>query len=176
MPHSKINIILGPPGTGKTHNLLNLVEKELSKGTSPDRIGFFAFTKKAASEARERAKIKFKLNDKQLPFFRTLHSLAFLQLGLTTSEVMSRDNYKEFSMVYGMDLGSVTDGSDAGGIVTTDNKFLTELNLSRMKCLDLVDHYNQSNLDVSWHALLRSQRSLEEYKSKREVLDFTDML
>lgn len=176
MPHSKINIILGPPGTGKTHNLLKLVEKELYKGTSPDRIGFFAFTKKAANEAKERAKIKFKLNDKQLPFFRTLHSLSFLQLGLTTSEVMSRDNYKEFSMVYGMDLGSVTDGSDAGGIVTTDNKFLTELNLSRMKCLDLVDHYNQSNLDVSWHALLRAQRSLEEYKSKREVLDFTDML
>ena len=54
MPHSKI--ILGPPGTGKTYNLLNLVEKELANGTAPDRIGFFAFTKKAATEARERAK------------------------------------------------------------------------------------------------------------------------
>ena len=29
---------------------------------------------------------------------------------------------------------------------------------------------------MSWHALLRAQRSFEEYKSKREVLDFTDML
>jgi len=172
----EINIILGPPGTGKTHNLLNLVEKELSNGTPPDRIGFFAFTKKAASEAKERAKIKFKLEDKQLPFFRTLHSLAFLQLGLTTSEVMSRDNYREFSQAYGMDLGSVTDGSDVGGVITTDNRFITEINLSRMKGLDLQDHYNKSNLDVSWHALLRAQRSFEEYKSKREVLDFTDML
>tara|TARA_R110002020_G_scaffold332349_1_gene547751 strand:- start:65 stop:1552 length:1488 start_codon:yes stop_codon:yes gene_type:complete len=167
---------LGPPGTGKTHNLLNLVEKELSNGTPPDRIGFFAFTKKAANEAKNRAKIKFKLEDKQLPFFRTLHSLAFLQLGLTTSEVMSRDNYKEFSDAYGMDLGSVTDGIDAGGIITTDNRFINEFNLSRMKGLDLQDHYNRSNLDVSWHALLRAQRSFEEYKSKREVLDFTDML
>jgi len=172
----EINIILGPPGTGKTHNLLNLVEKELSNGTPPDRIGFFAFTKKAANEAKNRAKIKFKLEDKQLPFFRTLHSLAFLQLGLTTSEVMSRDNYKEFSDAYGMDLGSVTDGIDAGGIITTDNRFINEFNLSRMKGLDLQDHYNRSNLDVSWHALLRAQRSFEEYKSKREVLDFTDML
>ena len=129
----EINIILGPPGTGKTHNLLNLVEKELSNGTPPDRIGFFAFTKKAANEAKNRAKIKFKLEDKQLPFFRTLHSLAFLQLGLTTSEVMSRDNYKEFSDSYGMDLGSVTDGIDAGGVITTDNRFINEVNLSRMK-------------------------------------------
>ena len=57
----EINIILGPPGTGKTHNLLNLVEKELANGTSPDRIGFFAFTKKAAMEAKDRAKKKFNL-------------------------------------------------------------------------------------------------------------------
>ena len=46
--HSKTKIILGPPGTGKTHNLLNLVEEELAKGTPPDRIAFLAFTKKAA--------------------------------------------------------------------------------------------------------------------------------
>ena len=48
--HSKTKIILGPPGTGKTHNLLNLVEEELAKGTPPDRIAFLAFTKKAARD------------------------------------------------------------------------------------------------------------------------------
>ena len=50
----KTKIILGPPGTGKTHNLLKLVEQELARGTPPDRIAFVAFTKKAANEARDR--------------------------------------------------------------------------------------------------------------------------
>ena len=95
-------------------------------------------------------------------FFRTLHSLAFLQLGLTTSEVMSRNNYTEFASAYGMDLGSVTDGNDNGGVITTDNRFINEINLSRMKGLDLQDHYNNSNLDVSYLiylAILRHSQS-----------------
>ena len=66
---SKTKIILGPPGTGKTHNLLNLVEQELAKGTPPDRIAFVAFTKKAASEARDRAMKKLNLEEQHLPYF-----------------------------------------------------------------------------------------------------------
>ena len=124
---NKTKIILGPPGTGKTHNLLNLVEQELAKGTPPDRIAFVAFTKKAASEARDRAMKKFNLQEQHLPYFRTLHSFAFNQLGLTKSEVMSRDNYKEFGHTFGMDLGSVSDGVDAGGVFTVDNQLYQKL-------------------------------------------------
>jgi len=173
----KTKIILGPPGTGKTHNLLNLVEQELARGTPPDRIAFVTFTKKAAHEARDRAMKKFNLEEQHLPYFRTLHSFAFHQLGLTKSEVMSKDNYKEFAQAFGMDLGSVADGVDSGGVFTTDNILINEVNLARLKCLDLATHYNESNLqDVSWHALLRAQRSLEEFKKKKELFDFTDMI
>jgi DNA helicase-2/ATP-dependent DNA helicase PcrA len=173
----KTKIILGPPGTGKTHTLLNRVEEELARGTPPDRIAFLAFTKKAATEARDRAMKKFDLEEQHLPYFRTLHSFAFHQLGLTKAEVMSRDNYKEFAQSFGMDLGSVTDGNDSGGVFTTDNMLINEVNLSRMKCMELEHHYNHSNLqDVSWHALLRAQRSLEEFKKKKEIFDFTDMI
>ncbi len=67
-------IVLGPPGTGKTHTLLNEVDNCL-KQTAPDKIGYFAFTKKAANEAKERAIKKFDLGEDDLPYFRTLHSL-----------------------------------------------------------------------------------------------------
>ena len=46
--------IFGPPGTGKTTTLLNLVDKELDRGTPSSEIAFLAFTRKAAREARER--------------------------------------------------------------------------------------------------------------------------
>jgi len=46
--------VIGPPGTGKTRRLLNEVHRYVQKGTPLDKIGYFAFTRKAAGEARNR--------------------------------------------------------------------------------------------------------------------------
>ena len=87
-------IVLGPPGTGKTETLLTKVEEYL-KETDPDKIGYFAFTQKAANEARDRAIKKFNLTEDDLPYFRTLHSLAFRRLGLKKENVMQPYHYKD---------------------------------------------------------------------------------
>jgi superfamily I DNA/RNA helicase len=50
-----IHKVFGPPGTGKTTYLLSTVEHELDRGVLPCDIGYFAFTRKASTEARERA-------------------------------------------------------------------------------------------------------------------------
>ena len=68
------SVILGPPGTGKTTAILNLIEEELNNGTAPDKIGYFAFTKgmialanKDLKNVHKEAKIASKfLRDKTL--------------------------------------------------------------------------------------------------------------
>ena len=89
------NIIYGPPGTGKTHTLLQHIEKFLET-TDPDKIGYFTFSKNAAIEGKERAAVKFKLSLlDDLPYFQTLHSFCFNQLGLSKDQVMKEKHYKE---------------------------------------------------------------------------------
>ena len=88
-------IVLGPPGTGKTHTLLNKVQDYL-KTVDPDRIGYFAFTRKAANEAKDRMlKKNPQYKKKQLKYFQTLHSLAFHSLGLREENVMQDYHYND---------------------------------------------------------------------------------
>ena len=74
-------IVYGPPGTGKTHTLLNHIENFLEH-TSPDKIGYFTFSKNAAEEGKQRAASKFKLGFDDLPYFQTLHVILVMCLSL----------------------------------------------------------------------------------------------
>ena len=97
--------IFGPPGTGKTTTLLNMVDEALSSGVTPNKIAFLAFTRKAAHEAKERACQRFKLDpQKDLYYFRTLHSLALTLSDIRTEQVMQAENYRELSEKIGITL------------------------------------------------------------------------
>ena len=88
-----IRKILGPPGTGKTTKLLNYVKTFYKLGTPLHKIGYFAFTTKAADEAKNRMlDYHTALEQKDIPYFKTLHSLAFNVLGLKKSNVMQPEH------------------------------------------------------------------------------------
>jgi superfamily I DNA/RNA helicase len=73
-----IKKVLGPPGTGKTMTLLNEVNNYLMKGVPLNKIGYFAFTRKAAAEARERFLNKNKNYVRtDVKFFQTLTFISF---------------------------------------------------------------------------------------------------
>jgi superfamily I DNA/RNA helicase len=168
--------VFGPPGSGKTTFLLSIVETELAGGVRPMEVGYFAFTKKAATEARDRAIEKFPaLNpDTDFPFFRTLHSLAYRCLGISPKDMMSPEHYKEFALEAGIELAIETGDDDFA--VKADHPILNEINIARIKGLDLRSHYNQSSMDIEWFHFEYVERAYRHYKTSRALLDFTDLL
>lgn len=175
-----MHIVLGPPGTGKTTRLLGLVEQYLQSGVAPDRIGYFAFTRRAADEAITRACEKFNLTKKDLPFFRTLHSLAFMQTGLSHSQVMTGDKYQE--VADWLKIGKFYSGGPIDQGPYKDfgygDKFLEIINMSRLLRQPLRKVYNESivPLRTDWARVEYVARGLEHWKKSFGLQDYAGML
>ena len=173
---SEIHKIFGPPGAGKTTYLLDRVEKELEAGVPSMKIGYFSFTRKAANEARDRAIAKFpQLNEKtDFPFFRTLHSLAFRCLAIKADMIMQPEHYREFAAEVGIEI--TVSSEDDVDLAKADNPILNQINLARIKGVDLRQHYNESGLDIEWYHFEFVERSYRHYKRSKDLFDFTDLL
>ena len=170
-------IVLGPPGTGKTTTLLNKVDSYLKK-TDPDKIGYFAFTKKAANEARDRAIRDFNLTEDDLPYFRTLHSLAFRKLGIKKDQVMQSRHYKDLGSKLGFPVTYADYQEDQGGIFTSDSEYLRIIQLSQLRNItpeqqfDLAEHTQ----DLERDQLRIIANELRRYKKEYNLIDFNDMI
>ena len=178
MSRAKINIILGPPGTGKTTQLIDIVEKELEKGTKPSEICYLAFTRRAALEAIHRSCDKFKLDRSELPYFRTIHSLCYQELGLTRDQVIQKKHLIELGSELGIDIrckGNFEEGGIWG--TTTGDRIVHLENLSRISQKSLKETWeNDDTEDVHFEELDKFSRAYNVFKESTSLLDFSDML
>jgi UvrD/REP helicase N-terminal domain/UvrD-like helicase C-terminal domain len=154
-----------------------VAREELERGTPPDRVGFLSFTRQAAHEATERAGSELGLGRDQLPYFRTIHSLCFRELGLGRGDVMTSRLTREFGDWAGIEVsGKVSeDGSEEGYLLGDRALFID--NLARVRGLPLRKQYDTGPIEnMPWRELDRVSRSLIEFKKTRGILDFTDIL
>ena len=166
--------IFGPPGTGKTHTLIERVlKKHLNKGVSPHDIAFISFTNKAVNTARDRALAAFpKYTEEDFLRFKTLHKYCrqyfeeevfdpkscMIDFALENSFIKTSDSrladdnftYKDWSL----------------GIYDKARNMLEDPRLVYKK-----ESYKKDSLDV----FCRKIATYENYK-KNSFIDFTDMV
>lgn len=175
-------LIFGPPGCGKTYTLIERVREALEAGVHPSRIIVVSFTRKAIQEFVQRACAAFGLTQKDLPYFRTLHSLAFHGLGMTRSNMMSSVDW----MALGASLGTPFEGMevvnpDDGILLPTvggnGQRYIHLIDRARYRNVSLEQEFNEAkDYTLSFAKLWQIAESVRRYKDTHMKFDFVDLI
>ena len=177
----KETTIFGPPGTGKTTSLINLVKNKIEGGMDSTKIAFMSFSRKAATEAKERATAELNLNTDQMIYFRTLHSLAFTWLGLDVKKVFKGSDYNELGRLVGLEFRSnPTVGLEDGPLFQIGaggDKYMAVIQMARVREVSLEQQFNDTwDHTLHWQQLKNLAKAYSDYKEAKNKLDFVDMI
>ena len=173
---AKLTKIFGPPGTGKTHRLLQRVKAYVRTGTPYHQIGYFAFTKKASGVARDRVGV----SEKQVPYFQTIHAFCFHRLNMNEEQIMQPYNYEEIGKLLGIRVNySDKYNDEETHYLTCNNPYFQmigkAINLD-IPIRDLFDKNEHDRKQVGWTQLKNIALNLERYKKINELMDFNDLI
>lgn len=179
----RIHKFSGPPGTGKSTTLLNIVDELLISGVSPEDLVFTTFTRAGAHEAARRAGKRFNLPPDRLPWFRTLHSICYSLL--ERKPVMSWSDWTAIAKHIGVEFSVKTDWSEEGLVPRGQTKgdyLLSVWCYARATCATLRQVYDiredlfLGHPEVSYEELEHFVETVESYKATQGKIDHTDTL
>jgi superfamily I DNA/RNA helicase len=174
----KVTKIYGPPGTGKTEKLIRRAMAYIRIGTPINGIGYFAFTRKAAHEARDRMLSKNpQYKKKELRYFQTLHSLAFHTLGLREENVMQDYHYNDLGKILSIRVNAKKD-ADASPYLSCDNEYFQIILKAKEKGISVWDEYctGEHSSNVKPDLLKHIEVNYNLYKVNNNLIDFADMI
>jgi len=173
--------ILGPPGTGKTQTNSNLVRDCIKNGMDPFKIACVSFTRKAAQESRERVCLDLGLEEDSLPYFQTLHSMAFRAGGYKVDDVVTAKDFIEIGKSVGLSFTNSSKtaiesdfdiiGYSKGDAYMSIYQISRSLQTSLENCFIEAEDYK-----LHWTELTRLVEAYEDYKKAKKKIDFTDMI
>lgn len=183
---------IGGPGAGKTHRALEIMDMILEQLVhDPLRIGFVSFTRAARREASSRAADRFNVTASSLEregYFRTLHSIAFRQLGIQPGELLagSKEDSEWLKNALGDERVRLPsrDADDEAIVFTTDSsdagKALALWDVARNRQIPLESAWDRAGA-IDEHlpelSLCQATASLyEQAKRSDGRLDFCDLL
>ena len=158
--------VFGPPGTGKTYRLIQEVG-ELLKVYHPGDIAFVSFTRRGAIEGFTRAKSTFGYKPDDFTLFRTIHSLCY-RVCKGSGEVLQPKHARLFEKSTGFTLEPVKEEEIAFRSVDLFSAYNIIRNNPALKEQTL-EYLNVKQYE-------KFVKVYEDFKSKYNVMDFTDLL
>jgi superfamily I DNA/RNA helicase len=179
--------LVGGAGTGKTTELLGIMEKALEVIHDPLKLGLASFTRAARAEAAGRAAAAWGVEEETLTkqgWFRTVHSTVYRCLNVQGGQMLTgkQADIDWLSEAMGVRLGTELDDElgvqrhvgDPVVAASLDCWAKARATLRPLK--DICREESVTNPDANYDAAVRHVKRYETAKRLHDRMDFTDIL
>jgi superfamily I DNA/RNA helicase len=184
----------GPPGTGKTTTLMEVLADEIDSGVDPESIAGLTYRKNMAEEFREKAAevVGRSVED---GWYRTTHSACYRLLDLSKDDVVDSDALRDFCEAHGYGWGGGVadadtddnspwleqhnaDATNQGEVLASIRSWCINMGLDPRRDWRMAEIPGDEleEAEVSDRVVTEFNNEYESWKENEGMYDFDDML